>query len=39
VEYGEVSYESPAVILGKLKVIEGEIMADLEVLEGMLGIL
>ncbi len=38
VEYGEVSYESPGLILGKLKLIEGEIMADLEVLEEMLGI-
>ncbi len=36
VEYEEVSYESPTVILGALKVMEGEIMADLELLEGML---
>jgi HsdM N-terminal domain len=36
VEYAEVVYESPKVILGKLKVLEDEIRSDLDELEGML---
>ena len=37
VEYAEVVYESPKVILGKLKAIEDEIRSDLDELEAMLG--
>jgi type I restriction enzyme M protein len=37
VEYAEVVYESPKVILGKLKAIEDEIRVDLDELEGLLG--
>ncbi len=36
VEYAEVVYELPKVILGKLKVLEDEIRGDLDELEGML---
>jgi type I restriction enzyme M protein len=36
VEYEEVSYESPRVILSKLKTLEDDIMADLKELERML---
>jgi type I restriction enzyme M protein len=32
-----VVYESPKVILGKLKAIEDEIRIDLDELEGLLG--
>jgi len=35
VEYEEVAYESPKVILGKLRALEDEIRADLDALEGM----
>jgi type I restriction enzyme M protein len=37
VEYAEVVYESPKVILGKLKALEDEIRVDLDELEGLLG--
>jgi type I restriction enzyme M protein len=37
VEYTEVVYESPMVILGKLKALEDEIRVDLDELEGLLG--
>ncbi len=37
VEYTEVVYESPKVILGKLKALEDEIRVDLGELEGLLG--
>ena len=37
IEYEEVEYEPPKVILGKLKSLEDEIRADLDALEGMLG--
>ena len=37
VEYAEVVYELPKVILGKLKVLEDEIRSDLDELEAMLG--
>jgi type I restriction enzyme M protein len=37
VEYEEIEYESPKVILGKLKQLEAEIQADLAQLEEMLG--
>lgn len=36
VVYQEETYEAPKVILGKLKALEKEIMADLDALEGML---
>jgi type I restriction enzyme M protein len=36
-EQEEVEYESPKVILGKLRALEEEIVADLDALEGMLG--
>jgi len=36
VEYAEVVYESPMVILGKLKAIEDEIRSDLDELEELL---
>jgi type I restriction enzyme M protein len=36
IEYEEVSYDPPKVILGKLKALEHEIMADLKELEVML---
>ncbi len=36
IEYEEVEYEPPRVILGRLKAIEDEIRADLDELEGML---
>jgi type I restriction enzyme M protein len=36
VEYAEVVYESPKVILGKLKVLEDEIRVDLNELEELL---
>ncbi len=32
----EVKYESPKVILGKLRKLEAEIVRDLDVLQGML---
>ncbi|AFZ46127.1 N-6 DNA methylase [Cyanobacterium stanieri PCC 7202] len=35
IEYEEVNYETPTVILGNLKQMEREIMADLESLESM----
>jgi type I restriction enzyme M protein len=35
-EHEEVEYESPQVILGKLRSLENEIIADLDALEGML---
>lgn len=35
-EYAEVKYESPKVILEKLRSLEDEIRADLDVLEGLL---
>ncbi|PNU21646.1 N-6 DNA methylase [Geothermobacter hydrogeniphilus] len=35
--YEEVVYEEPQVILGKLRELEQEILADLDELEGMLG--
>ncbi|MBE9044306.1 SAM-dependent DNA methyltransferase [Pleurocapsales cyanobacterium LEGE 10410] len=37
IEYEEVEYEPPKVILGKLRSLEDEIRADLDALEGMLG--
>jgi type I restriction enzyme M protein len=37
VEYEEVKYESPKVILQKLRTLEDEIQADLDALEGLLG--
>ena len=37
IEYEEVEYEPPKVILQKLRVLEDEIRADLDVLEEMLG--
>lgn len=36
VVYAEERYDAPTVILGKLKALETEILADLEALEGML---
>ncbi len=36
IEYEEVSYEAPGVILGKLRDLEDEIRADLDALEAML---
>jgi type I restriction enzyme M protein len=36
-EYEEVKYESPKVILQKLRTLEEEIQADLDTLEGLLG--
>jgi type I restriction enzyme M protein len=36
-EYAEVKYEHPRVILQKLRALEDEIRADLDVLEGLLG--
>jgi type I restriction enzyme M protein len=36
VVYQEESYEDPKVILGKLKALENEILADLNELEAML---
>jgi type I restriction enzyme M protein len=36
VEYDEVKYDPPKVILGKLRELEDEIRADLDALEGML---
>ncbi|GAM73634.1 type I restriction-modification system [Vibrio ishigakensis] len=36
VVYEEEVYEDPKVILGKLKALESEILADLNELEGML---
>ncbi|MEM8642264.1 MAG: class I SAM-dependent DNA methyltransferase [Cyanobacteria bacterium P01_G01_bin.54] len=36
IEYEEVEYEAPAVILGKLRDLEDEIRADLDALEAML---
>lgn len=36
VVYAEERYDAPKVILGKLKALETEILADLEALEGML---
>jgi type I restriction enzyme M protein len=36
-EYEEVKYESPKVILQKLRTLEDEIQADLDALEGLLG--
>ncbi|TVQ53955.1 MAG: SAM-dependent DNA methyltransferase [Spirulina sp. DLM2.Bin59] len=37
VVYEEVVYESPRAILGKLRDLEGEILGDLDRLEGLLG--
>ena len=37
IEYEEVEYEPPMVILGKLRALEAEISADLDALERMLG--
>ena len=37
VKYEEVEYEPPKVILQKLRSLEGEIRADLDALEGLLG--
>jgi type I restriction enzyme M protein len=37
VEYAEVEYEKPKVILQKLRDLEGEIQADLDELEKLLG--
>ena len=37
IEYEEVEYEPPKVILGRLRGLEDEIRADLDALEGMLG--
>ncbi len=37
IEYEEVEYDPPKVILGKLRSLEDEIRADLDALEGMLG--
>jgi type I restriction enzyme M protein len=37
IEHEEVEYESPKVILGKLRSLEHEIIADLDALEKMLG--
>jgi len=37
VMYEEVVYESPRAILGKLRDLEGEILGDLDRLEGLLG--
>jgi len=37
IEYEEVTYEKPMVILQKLRELEDEIRADLDALEGMLG--
>jgi type I restriction enzyme M protein len=36
-EYEEVKYESPKILLQKLRTLEDEIQADLDVLEGLLG--
>jgi type I restriction enzyme M protein len=36
VVYAEEQYDAPKVILGKLKALENEILADLDELEGML---
>ena len=36
IEYEEVEYDPPKVILGKLRSLENEIRADLDALEGML---
>jgi type I restriction enzyme M protein len=35
--YEEVKYDPPKVIIGKLRMLEAEIRADLDALEGMLG--
>jgi len=37
IEYEEVTYEKPMVILQKLRELEDEIRVDLDALEGMLG--
>ncbi len=37
IEYEEVEYEPPKVILGKLRSLEAEISSDLDALESMLG--
>ena len=37
IEYEEVEYEPPKVIIGKLKQLEAEIQTDLAELENMLG--
>ena len=37
IEYEEVVYEEPKVILQKLRTLEDEIRSDLDALEGMLG--
>jgi type I restriction enzyme M protein len=37
IAYEEVSYDPPKVILQKLRSLEDEIRADLDVLEGLLG--
>ena len=37
IEYEEVKYEPPKVILGKLRSLEAEIISDLDALEKMLG--
>ena len=38
IEYEEVEYEPPVVILGKLRALESEISADLDALERMLAV-
>ena len=37
IEYEEVKYDDPKVILGKLRTLEDEIRTDLDALEEMLG--
>lgn len=37
IEYEEVTYDPPKVILQKLRSLEDEIRQDLDALEGMLG--
>jgi type I restriction enzyme M protein len=37
IEYEEVQYDPPKVIIGKLRALEDEIRADLDALEEMLG--
>lgn len=36
IEYEEVEYDPPKVILGRLRALEDEIRADLDALEGLL---
>jgi type I restriction enzyme M protein len=37
VDYAEVSYDSPAVILGRIAEIDAERKATMEILRGMIG--